>query len=120
MRCEYLRLCVSASSSDTHNRKPSAALSAGGILLDVRRKEEIEQLSLPSSYSFLHVEVTRTDASLLERKAHEMLPNKDVPVICFCRSGRRSELAKQTLIKMGYAEVLNAGGLTTGELAYLV
>ena len=106
--------------TDTHNRNDSAALAAGGILLDVRRKEEIEQLSLPSSYSFLHVEVTRTDASLLERKAHEMLPNKDVPVICFCRSGRRSELAKQTLIKMGYAEVLNAGGLTTGELAYLV
>ena len=95
------------------------ALAAGGILLDVRGREEIEQLSLPSKYSFLHVEVTRTDSSLLVKRAHEVLPNKDVPVICFCRSGRRSEVAKQTLLKMGYSKVFNAGGLTTGDLAYL-
>mmetsp|Transcript_32750 Transcript_32750/g.78206 ORF Transcript_32750/g.78206 Transcript_32750/m.78206 type:complete len:109 (-) Transcript_32750:16-342(-) len=96
-----------------------SALAAGGILLDVRGREEIEQLSLPCKYSFLHIEVTRTDSSLLETRAHEVLPKKDVPVICFCRSGRRSEVAKQTLLKMGYTKVLNAGGLTTGELAYL-
>jgi len=97
-----------------------SALAAGGILLDVRGRDEIEQLSLPSKYSFLHVEVTRTDSSLLEKRAHEVLPNKNLPVVCFCRSGRRSEVAKQTLLKLGYAKVLNAGGLSTGDLAYLL
>lgn len=36
-------------------------------------------------------------------------PNKDVPINLYCRSGRRSEIARQTLLDMGYTNVINQG-----------
>lgn len=44
--------------------------------------------------------------------------NLIVPVIVFCRSGRRAAKAKEVLEKMGYTKVLNAGGLK--DLGYLM
>ncbi|GAA5171546.1 rhodanese-like domain-containing protein [Viridibacterium curvum] len=37
--------------------------------------------------------------------------SKDDTVILYCRSGRRSGVAQQTLRSMGYKDVQNYGGL---------
>ena len=71
-----------------------AAMAGGGVFLDVRRGEEIQERSLPAKYPCVHVECTRTDASQLVRRAQEVFPDKDAPVIAFCRSGARSQCAK--------------------------
>lgn len=41
--------------------------------------------------------------------------SKEQPILLYCRSGRRSALAKEALEKLGYRRVLDGGGMT--ELA---
>lgn len=38
-------------------------------------------------------------------------PDKDAPIYVYCRSGRRSGIAKDTLDGLGYTQVVNIGGL---------
>ena len=38
---------------------------------------------------------------------------KEDPVLVYCRSGRRSAIAKQELSKLGYQTVMDGGGLET-------
>ena len=37
-------------------------------------------------------------------------PNKDNPINLYCRSGRRAEVARTELLKLGYTNVTNHGG----------
>lgn len=39
------------------------------------------------------------------------LPDKDVPIIVYCRSGRRSNEAAGKLIKLGYTKIYDLGGI---------
>lgn len=36
---------------------------------------------------------------------------KELPILLYCRSGRRSAIAKATLEKLGYRRVLDGGGM---------
>ncbi len=38
--------------------------------------------------------------------------SKDQPILLYCRSGRRSSIAKEALEKQGYRRVLDGGGMT--------
>jgi phage shock protein E len=38
-------------------------------------------------------------------------PDKDRPIVVYCRSGRRSAIAKETLESMGYRDVSDFGGM---------
>ncbi|MDS4028172.1 MAG: rhodanese-like domain-containing protein [Candidatus Contendobacter sp.] len=38
-------------------------------------------------------------------------PERDVRIVLYCRSGRRSGIAEQTLRQMGYRRIENRGGL---------
>lgn len=56
----------------------------------------------------------RTDAVNIEYQnlgsaIMSIAPNKDAPINLYCRSGRRSEIARQTLLNMGYTNVINQG-----------
>ena len=48
---------------------------------------------------------------LRENKAEEMLPDKDKLVLVYCRSGRRSKIASESLAKLGYTNVKEFGGI---------
>mmetsp|Transcript_7917 Transcript_7917/g.16944 ORF Transcript_7917/g.16944 Transcript_7917/m.16944 type:complete len:114 (-) Transcript_7917:244-585(-) len=80
------------------------------IILDVRTKEELDEAPLASK-PFKHASCHLDDCSELMSKAAELMPNKEAPIIVFCRSGRRAGKAKEMLEGMGYTKVLNAGGL---------
>ena len=54
-------------------------------------------------------------AEELVAKASQLLPEKDVPVICFCAVGGRAGVAKAALEAAGYSSVINAGGLSDIE-----
>ncbi len=43
--------------------------------------------------------------------AAKAVPSKTTPVVVYCRSGRRSALAAQTLKGLGYSRVYDLGGL---------
>lgn len=43
----------------------------------------------------------------------ELAPDKSTPIRVYCKSGRRSGIAQETLINMGYTNVVNMGGYDT-------
>ena len=41
------------------------------------------------------------------------VPDKNTPLVLYCRSGARSEMARKTLASMNYTRVENLGGMQT-------
>lgn len=74
----------------------------GALLVDVRTKEEFMAGTLPGS---INVPFDRIESQL------QLFPtDRQKEIVLFCKSGRRSELGKQTLARLGYVNVINAGG----------
>lgn len=40
-----------------------------------------------------------------------MMPRKDYPVFVYCKTGKRAELARENLLKLGYKKVINLNKL---------
>ena len=75
----------------------------GYIILDVRTQEEYDQGHIPGAIVISHEEI--------EEKANEMLPNKDQLILVYCRSGRRSKIAAEALVELGYTNIKEFGGI---------
>ncbi len=73
------------------------------ILVDVRTSEENRIERIPNS---ILIEVDN-----LEEEAESKLPNKDKKIIVYCRSGNRSKKAVNILLKKGYTNVYDLGGI---------
>ena len=73
------------------------------LLLDVRSAAEFASQKSPYA--------SNLDVQDIARGA---VPNVDTstPIVVFCRSGSRAELAKQVLTQKGFTHVINAGGYT--------
>ena len=72
------------------------------ILLDVREQEEFEQGHILGAILIPYTEI--------DTKAEEMIPVKDVQILVYCRSGRRSKIAAESLANLGYTNVKEFGG----------
>ena len=44
-------------------------------------------------------------------RAETELPDKDALILVYCRSGRRSKIASEELVKLGYTNVKEFGGI---------
>ena len=73
------------------------------VLLDVRSEEEFSEGHIPGAMVIPHEEILK--------RADAELPEKDVPVFVYCRSGRRSKIAAEALVSLGYSEVYEFGGI---------
>ena len=79
------------------------------ILLDVRTQEEYDQGHLAGAVC-LPVE------TLMDGDLSVLLPDKQAPLVLYCRTGARSADAAQVLSELGYASVTDlAGGLLAWE-----
>lgn len=76
---------------------------AGIILLDVRTEEEYIEKRIPNSL-LIPVEV-------IEKEASSKLTDKSATIFVYCRSGRRSAIASESLVQMGYTKVYDLGGI---------
>lgn len=76
---------------------------SGAIVLDVRTEEEFAEGHIPNATLLPDVEI--------EKRAAEVLPDKSAEILVYCRSGRRSEAAAKALVKMGYTNVKDFGGI---------
>ncbi|MDN5322530.1 MAG: phage shock protein [Clostridia bacterium] len=47
----------------------------------------------------------------IEEKVVELIPDKDTKIFVYCRSGNRSKTASELLIKLGYTNVYDMGGI---------
>ena len=73
-----------------------------GVLLDVRTREEYAQGHIPGSVNVPLSELAAVD---------ETISAKDTPLYVYCLSGGRSARAAAQLSGMGYASVVNMGGI---------
>lgn len=84
---------------------PEVALTKvaqGAMLVDVRTPEEYAEGHLPEAINIPFEQIA-------EAFAKQGIA-KDTPVVVYCRSGRRSGIAKESLEKAGYQEAYNGGG----------
>ena len=75
----------------------------GYIILDVRRPDEFAAGHIPYAINIPN-ETIGTD-EITE------LPNKDQLIMVYCRSGRRSKEAAEKLVKLGYTNIVEFGGI---------
>ena len=74
------------------------------IIVDVRTKEEYDDGHIPKSLLIPYDEI--------EVKAASLLPDKNAAIIVYCRTGRRSEIAAKSLLKLGYTNVADIGAIS--------
>ena len=79
------------------------AQETGYIILDVRRLDEFAAGHIPNAINVPN-ETIGTDEI-------PELPNKDQLIMVYCRSGRRSKEASEKLVKLGYTNVVEFGGI---------
>ncbi len=77
-------------------RQPNA------VLIDVRTPEEVAGGAIPGARNIGYEEIGDQIA--------EVAPDKDTPIVLYCRSGRRSGIAQDSLQELGYTRVVNGGG----------
>ena len=78
-------------------------IEEGYIILDVRTQEEYNQGHIPGAIVISHEEIVE--------KAEEVLTDKDQLILVYCRSGRRSKIAAEALVELGYTNIKEFGGI---------
>lgn len=78
----------------------------GVIVLDVRMQQEYDAGHIANAVLLPLPLIETGDAAVAKA-----LPDKDAEILVYCRSGRRSAIAANALINMGYTNVLDFGGI---------
>ena len=76
---------------------------SGYIIIDARTQEEYDEGHIPGAILIPEYEIAD--------RAEKELPDKDQLILVYCRSGRRSKIAAEELVKLGYANVKEFGGI---------
>ena len=77
------------------------------VLLDVRTQEEYNAGYIAGAILLPYDEINA--------KATIVLPDKEKEIVLYCRSGRRSAIAKKSLLDLGYQKVVDFGGVKRWE-----
>jgi rhodanese-related sulfurtransferase len=73
------------------------------IILDTREQHEFDEGHIKGAILIPYTEI--------ESKAEQILPDKNKLILVYCRSGRRSKIAAESLSKLGYTNVKEFGGI---------
>lgn len=74
------------------------------IIVDVRHDDEYKADHIPGA-------VLLTMETITAETAAKVLPNKNQMILIYCRSGRRSKISAQTLLELGYTNLIEFGGI---------
>ena len=75
----------------------------GYVILDVRTQEEYDEAHIDGAILIPDYEIAD--------KAESVLKDKEQLILVYCRSGRRSKLAAEELVKLGYTNIKEFGGI---------
>ena len=75
----------------------------GYIILDVRRADEFAAGHIPGAINVANESIGTDEIT--------ELPDKDQLIMVYCRSGRRSKEAAEKLVKLGYTNIVEFGGI---------
>lgn len=73
------------------------------IIIDARTQEEFAEGHIENAILIPEYEIAV--------RAEKELPDKDTLILVYCRSGRRSKIASEELVKLGYTNVKEFGGI---------
>ena len=73
------------------------------IILDVRRPDEYAEGHIPGAINVPNEEIGTQQIP--------ELPDKTQMILVYCRSGRRSKEASEKLVKLGYTNIVEFGGI---------
>lgn len=73
------------------------------IILDVRTQEEYDEGHIPGAVLIPDTEI--------KARAEGVLTDKNQLILIYCRSGRRSKLAAEILVELGYTNIKEFGGI---------
>ena len=73
------------------------------IIIDARTEEEYDAGHIPGAILIPEYEIAT--------RAESELPDKNQLILVYCRSGRRSKIASEELVKLGYTNVKEFGGI---------
>ena len=76
---------------------------SGYIILDTREQYEYDEGHIPGAILIPYDEIAD--------RAEKELSDKDQLILVYCRSGRRSKIAAEELVKLGYTNVKEFGGI---------
>ena len=76
---------------------------SGYIIIDARTQSEYDEGHIPGEILLPEYEIADG--------AEKELPDKDQLILVYCRSGRRSKIAAEELVKLGYTNVKEFGGI---------
>lgn len=75
----------------------------GYIILDVRTPEEYSEKHIPEAINIPN--------ETIGTEGIPALPDKDQLILVYCRSGNRSKQASEKLVKLGYTNIVEFGGI---------
>lgn len=73
------------------------------VLIDSRTESEYVEGHIEGAIMIPEYEI--------ESRAEELIRDKDTLILVYCRSGRRSKIAADALVKLGYTNVKEFGGI---------
>lgn len=73
------------------------------IVIDARTVEEFAEGHIKNAILIPEYEIAK--------RAEKELPDKDALILVYCRSGRRSKIASEELVNLGYTNVKEFGGI---------
>ena len=77
------------------------------IILDARRPDEYAEGHIPGAINIPNEEIGTAEIA--------ELPDKSQLILVYCRSGRRSKEASEKLVKLGYTNIVEFGGIQDYE-----
>ena len=95
---------MSAEKIDFERAKELLDSDKSCLMVDVREEEEYITGHAENALLFHVDDIDESSAAML-------LPDKNRPIILYCRSGRRSAEASEKLSKLGYTKLYDVGSL---------
>lgn len=77
----------------------------GYTILDVRTAQEYSEKHIPGAINIANESIGTEDIP--------KLPDKDQLILVYCRSGNRSKQASEKLVKLGYTNIVEIGGINS-------
>ncbi|PID63351.1 MAG: hypothetical protein CR974_02065 [Gammaproteobacteria bacterium] len=82
---------------------PMTAVAGGVVWIDVRSPAEYKQDHLRGALLIPY--------NVIAKRIAKVVPNKHQVINLYCHSGRRAQIARRTLLQLGYTSVQNRGGI---------
>lgn len=73
------------------------------VIIDARTNEEFAEGHIKGAIMIPEYEIAQ--------RAESKIPDKNTLILVYCRSGRRSKIASEELVKLGYTNVKEFGGI---------